>query len=174
MSKEIKDFCGLINEEVLRKNFILIYELLDEIFDFGYPQLTSTEQIKPFIVNEPIQIVQDNIMQNIKPKFSKFNIFTPNTINSTAVQRSVKDKSGKNEIFVDVFEKLQVLFNSSGYIINQSIEGCVRGSVSAWADPDEVVPAGQPAAEAGAERGPDGGAAVDELRRSGAGKEWGE
>jgi AP-4 complex subunit mu-1 len=37
VAKEVKDFCGLINEEVLRKNFILIYELLDEMFDFGYP-----------------------------------------------------------------------------------------------------------------------------------------
>ena len=28
LSKEIKDFCGMINEEVLRKNFILIYEVM--------------------------------------------------------------------------------------------------------------------------------------------------
>jgi AP-4 complex subunit mu-1 len=26
---------------------------------------------------------------------------------------------------VDVFEKLNVLFNSSGYVINSSIEGCI-------------------------------------------------
>ena len=33
----IKDFCGEFTEESIRKNFILIYELIDEIFDFGYP-----------------------------------------------------------------------------------------------------------------------------------------
>lgn len=27
IAKEIKDFCGVINEEILRKNFILIYEV---------------------------------------------------------------------------------------------------------------------------------------------------
>jgi AP-4 complex subunit mu-1 len=26
-----KDYCGVLNEESLRKNFVLIYELLDEI-----------------------------------------------------------------------------------------------------------------------------------------------
>jgi len=50
--KLIKDFCGVLNEESIRKNFTLIYEVLDEFIDFGYPQFTSTEQVKPFIVNE--------------------------------------------------------------------------------------------------------------------------
>lgn len=54
ISKIIKDFCGILTEEVLRKNFVLIYEILDEVMDYGYPQLTSTELVKPFIVNEPI------------------------------------------------------------------------------------------------------------------------
>ena len=33
----IKDFCGVLTEESIRKNFVLIYELLDEMVDFGYP-----------------------------------------------------------------------------------------------------------------------------------------
>jgi len=33
----IKDFCGSLSENVVRKNFILIYEILDEMMDFGYP-----------------------------------------------------------------------------------------------------------------------------------------
>jgi len=32
----IKDFCGVINEESVRKNFALVYEILEEIIDFGY------------------------------------------------------------------------------------------------------------------------------------------
>ena len=50
--KLIKDFCGILNEESIRKNFTLIYEVLDEFIDFGFSQFTSTEQIKPFIVND--------------------------------------------------------------------------------------------------------------------------
>ena len=39
----VKDFCGQFSENVVRKNFVLIYELLDEMMDFGYPQLTNTD-----------------------------------------------------------------------------------------------------------------------------------
>lgn len=35
--KIIKDYCGIMNEEAIRKNFVLIYEILDEVIDFGYP-----------------------------------------------------------------------------------------------------------------------------------------
>lgn len=55
-TKIIKDFCGILNEESLRKNFVLVYEIVDEIMDYGYPQMTSTELVKPFIVNEPIML----------------------------------------------------------------------------------------------------------------------
>ncbi len=43
ISKLIKDFCGILNEESVRKNFALVYELLEEALDFGYPQLFSSE-----------------------------------------------------------------------------------------------------------------------------------
>jgi AP-4 complex subunit mu-1 len=38
----IKDYCGVVSEESIRRNFILIYELLEEILDFGYAQSSST------------------------------------------------------------------------------------------------------------------------------------
>jgi AP-4 complex subunit mu-1 len=30
-----KDYCGVLTEESIRLNFVLIYELLDEVIDFG-------------------------------------------------------------------------------------------------------------------------------------------
>lgn len=56
MMKVFRDFCGVLNEESIRKNFVLIYEIIDEIIDYGHPQLMTTENIKQFIVNEPIMI----------------------------------------------------------------------------------------------------------------------
>lgn len=35
--KNIKDYCGVFTEEAIRKNFVLVYELIDEMMDFGYP-----------------------------------------------------------------------------------------------------------------------------------------
>lgn len=135
VAKVIKDFCGVLTEEAIRKNFVLIYEILDEAIDFGYPQLTSTELIKPFIVNEPVPV------DSVKNISTSGRIFSPgNTISSVAVQRPVwmKDdnKKQKNEIFVDIFEKISVLFNASGYTINSSIEGCIQMKSYLHGNPD--------------------------------------
>lgn len=46
MMKVFRDFCGVLNEESIRKNFVLIYEIIDEIIDYGHPQLMTTENIK--------------------------------------------------------------------------------------------------------------------------------
>lgn len=38
----LSDFLGGFDEELLRQNFILVYEIVDEFFDNGFPQLTNT------------------------------------------------------------------------------------------------------------------------------------
>ena len=42
-------FGGKFDENAIRKNYVLIYELLDEVADFGLPQITEPEVLKQFI-----------------------------------------------------------------------------------------------------------------------------
>lgn len=44
--------------QMVRKNFLLVYELLDEIIDYGLPQNSSTERLKQFIMMEPVAVKQ--------------------------------------------------------------------------------------------------------------------
>lgn len=46
-----------MSEDAIRKNVVLIYELLDEVVDYGLPQNTSTEVLKSFVLNEPTVVV---------------------------------------------------------------------------------------------------------------------
>lgn len=46
MMKVFRDYCGVLSEESIRKNFVLIYEIIDEIIDYGHPQLVATENIR--------------------------------------------------------------------------------------------------------------------------------
>lgn len=55
-SQIFKDYCGIVTEEAIRKNFVLIYELLDEILDFGYAQSTTTETLKAFVYSDPVTV----------------------------------------------------------------------------------------------------------------------
>lgn len=56
LMKMIRDYCGVLNEESIRKNFVLIYEIIDEAIDYGHAQLVTTEQIRQFILNEPVLV----------------------------------------------------------------------------------------------------------------------
>ena len=39
MCDVMQAYFGKISEENVKNNFVLIYELLDELLDFGYPQV---------------------------------------------------------------------------------------------------------------------------------------
>mmetsp|Transcript_1101 Transcript_1101/g.981 ORF Transcript_1101/g.981 Transcript_1101/m.981 type:complete len:248 (+) Transcript_1101:13-756(+) len=123
--KVFRDYLGVLNEEGIRKNFILIYEIVDEMFDYGYPQIMSTEVVKEFVINEAIIITKP-------PTSSKPSLWNKNTVSSTAVTRpvsstlSTKKKTKRQEIFVDIFDKITCLFNSNGFVINSSIDGVIQ------------------------------------------------
>ena len=87
--KVITDHIGILNEETIRKNFVLIYEIIDEMIDFGYPQLLDTEQIKEFVFTEPIvELKNINTFKEILNK---------NTKSNENSKRSIADAKNKNE-----------------------------------------------------------------------------
>ncbi|KAK5254907.1 clathrin associated protein complex medium subunit, partial [Exophiala xenobiotica] len=49
-----KQYFGKFDEEAVKNNFVLIYELLDEILDFGYPQNTDVDVLKMYITPDNI------------------------------------------------------------------------------------------------------------------------
>lgn len=58
-------------------------------------------------------------------KLSDWNIFSSSTAPSDASKISV-NKNKENEIYVDVIEKINMLFNASGYLINSSVDGFIQ------------------------------------------------
>lgn len=38
-----------LEEESIRDNFVLIYELLDEVMDFGFPQTTDSKILQEYV-----------------------------------------------------------------------------------------------------------------------------
>lgn len=120
----IKDYCGLLTEDAVRKNFVLIYELLDEVMDYGVPQITSTDYLKTFVLNQPVVIAPPS--SSGPGRLLGFNK------GPTGVFKSVLDTSRtdggkrKDEIFVDVVERVTCTFNASGYIVSQQVDGSVQ------------------------------------------------
>lgn len=126
MAKVFKDFCGVLNEESIRKNFVLVYELLDEMVDFGLAQTTNTEHLKSCIHNEAVVVEQPKPGLNL-PQWN------PRTVPSNAVHRPVgatQNESSrskkKNEIFVDILERITVLMSANGFVVNSAIDGSIQ------------------------------------------------
>lgn len=42
-----------LEEESIRDNFVVIYELLDEMMDFGYPQTTESKILQELVIGLP-------------------------------------------------------------------------------------------------------------------------
>jgi len=121
LMKVIKDHIGDLTEETIRKNFVLIYEIIDEMIDFGYPQLSDTEQVKQFVFTEPI--VELKNINTIKEMFNR------NTKSNESAKKSItvtNDAKSKNEIYVDIIEKVTCLFSKAGTIISSGIDGCIK------------------------------------------------
>jgi len=45
-----------LEEESIRDNFVITYELLDEMIDFGYPQITQSKILKEYITQKSHQL----------------------------------------------------------------------------------------------------------------------
>ena len=46
ISQVFKDYFGELEEESIRDNFVVVYELLDETMDFGYPQTCESKILR--------------------------------------------------------------------------------------------------------------------------------
>ncbi|RUS15512.1 Mu homology domain-containing protein [Endogone sp. FLAS-F59071] len=99
-----------LEEESIRDNFVIIYELLDEMMDFGYPQTTETKILQEYIT-------QDAHKLEIRP---------PPAVTNAVSWRSEGIKYRKNEVFLDVIESVNLLVNANGNVLLSEILGSVK------------------------------------------------
>eukprot|EP01068_Selenidium_serpulae_P004226 Selendium_serpulae@DN3460_c0_g1_i1.p1 len=102
-----------LEDESLRDNFVITYELLDEMMDNGYPQSTETKVLREYIKNEAHQLTVDAV----RP---------PTAVTDIVYWRSEGIKHKKNEIFLDVVEKLNILVSSNGTVLRSEILGSLK------------------------------------------------
>nr|CCC50048.1 putative adaptor complex AP-4 medium subunit [Trypanosoma vivax Y486] len=126
--KVIRDFVGCISEELIRKNFTLIYELLDEMLDVGVPQHLSTERLRPLVFNKviPSSLDEPSSIEVFIDKL-RHGEFAERSRRSNATTTSVMQASieQKNEIYVDFLERLNVVFNNVGQVLLFTVDGSI-------------------------------------------------
>ncbi|KAF8912192.1 Mu homology domain-containing protein [Gymnopilus junonius] len=112
-----KAYFGKFDEESVKNNFVVIYELIDEINDFGYPQNSEIDTLKTYITTE--SIVSASIAAEESSKI------TTQATGTTSWRRAdVKYK--KNEAFVDVIETVNLSMSAKGTILRADIDGHIQ------------------------------------------------
>ena len=112
-----RSYFGRFDEEAVKSNFVMIYELLDEILDFGYPQNTETETLKMYITTEGVQSQRPTIEDSSKI-----------TMKATGAMSWRRDniKYRKNEAFVDVIEDVNLLVSANGTVLRADVNGAIE------------------------------------------------
>jgi len=105
--KCVRVFCEYfkeLEEESIRDNFVIVYELLDELMDFGFPQSTDSKILQEYITQES----------------------PPPALTQQVSWRSDGIKYRKNEVFLDVIESVSLLVNSNGNVLRSEINGVIK------------------------------------------------
>jgi len=108
----LEEYFGAVEEESIRDNFVIIYELLDEVMDFGYPQYTEPKVLKEYISQESHKLERP-------PEI-------PTSVTNATSWRREGIKYRKNEIFLDVVEKVNLLVAADGSVLNSEINGSLQ------------------------------------------------
>lgn len=145
MGQVFVEYFKELEEESLRDNFIITYELLDEMMDFGWPQITEPKLLqeyvfcfsalvvycllwwKYFLLHAHIQSKQHNFRSRLlssindsfffhfryitqeSHKLTKQQVVVPKGVTGAVSWRSDDVKYRKNEVFLDVIEKINLL-----------------------------------------------------------------
>eukprot|EP00128_Syssomonas_multiformis_P000960 Colp12_sorted_trinity150504_noHs@19979 len=110
--KVFTEYFKELEEESIRDNFVIIYELLDELMDFGYPQTTDSKILQEYITQEGYKL-------EAQPR-------PPMAVTNAVSWRSEGLKYRKNEVFLDVIESVNLLAASNGNILRSEIVGCIK------------------------------------------------
>lgn len=129
-----RSYFGKFDEEAVKNNFVLIYELLDgkgkrnmlrsfvriltllnplEILDFGYPQNSETDTLKMYITTEGVK------SEKAAEDSSRITIQATGAIS----WRRNDIKYRKNEAFIDVIESVNLLMSNTGTILRADVAG---------------------------------------------------
>uniref|UniRef100_A0A803PNC9 MHD domain-containing protein n=1 Tax=Cannabis sativa TaxID=3483 RepID=A0A803PNC9_CANSA len=110
-------FGGAFDEDAIRNNFVLIYELLDEIMDFGYPQNLSPEILKLYITQEGVRSPFSS-----KPTDKPVPNATLQVTGAVGWRREGLVYK-KNEVFLDIVESVNLLMSSKGSVLRCDVTG---------------------------------------------------
>ena len=95
LTQVLVEYFKELEEESIRDNFVIIYELMDEMMDFGYPQTTESKILQEYITQESHKL--------------EIQVRPPMAVTNAVSWRTEGIRYRKNEVFLDVIESVNML-----------------------------------------------------------------
>ena len=103
------------DENSMRNNMTLIYELMDETMDFGYPQNCAVDVLRLYIN-----------LGNVRPQDEPEPSQLTSQITGAIDWRREGIKHKRNEVYIDVLESVNLLLSSTGSVLRNEVTGQVQ------------------------------------------------
>jgi AP-2 complex subunit mu-1 len=114
--KILKSYLGEeFDENAMRNNMTLIYELMDETMDFGYPQNCAIDVLRLYIS-----------LGNVKPVDEPEPSALTSQITGAIDWRREGIRHKKNEVYIDVLESVNLLLSQTGTVLRNEVTGAVQ------------------------------------------------
>jgi len=114
--KILKAYLGEeFDENSMRNNMTLIYELMDETMDFGYPQNCAVDVLRLYINLGSVKTVDDQEPSELTSQ-----------ITGAIDWRREGIRHRRNEVYIDVLESVNLLLSSTGTILRNEVTGQVQ------------------------------------------------
>ncbi|CAK9301646.1 unnamed protein product [Gordionus sp. m RMFG-2023] len=115
----IIDYFQDCNETIIKENYIVVYEVLDEMLDNGFPLITESNILKELI--KPPNILR-TIANTVTGK-SNLSSDLPKGQLSNVPWRRTGIKYSNNEAYFDVIEEIDAIIDKFGSVIFSEVQG---------------------------------------------------
>ncbi|XP_024379655.1 AP-3 complex subunit mu isoform X2 [Physcomitrium patens] len=129
----LTEYLGGLNEDLVKDNFVIIYQLLDEMMDHGFPLTTEPSILKEMIL--PANLVS-RVISVVTGTSTTLSSTLPSTTSSSVPWRASGIKHAKNEVYFDLVEEMDATVNKDGFLARCEVYGEVLGSSRLSGMPD--------------------------------------
>jgi len=127
-----EEYFGTVEESTIKENFATVYQLLEEMMDYGYPLTTEPNALKAMI--KPASVISR--LTSAATGSSNVSDVLPDGTISNMPWRKTGVKYAQNEIYLDIVEEIDAIVDKTGLIISSEVSGAIQANSRLSGVPD--------------------------------------
>jgi len=125
----------ILDEDSIKDNFSTVYQLLEEMLDFGYP-LTTEQNALESLIPPPSMF---NRLASVATGKSSMSEVLPDGTVSSMPWRKMGVKYAQNEIYVDIVEEIDSIVDDRGMLVSSEVGGVINANSKLSGIPDLLL-----------------------------------